>query len=68
MSVDKLFSLGDIPSLLQRYATGELIPSEMVDALHALVQNDASNAWIYKLPLESLRRFARSLEAGPGTC
>jgi allophanate hydrolase len=55
--------LGDIPSLLQRYASGELTPSQMVEAVHAAIENDTAHVWIHKLPLESLRGYAREVEA-----
>jgi len=54
--------LGDIPSLLQRYAAGELTPAGMVEAVHALIQDDSDNVWIHKLPLESLREYAGKVE------
>jgi allophanate hydrolase len=64
--MDKLLSggsLGDIPSLLQRYASGELTPSLMVQKVHALIQDDPGNIWIYKLPLETLRGYALAVES-----
>ena len=57
-------SLGDIPSLLQRYANGELTPSLMVQKVHALFQDDPGNIWIHKLPLETLKSYALAAEAG----
>ncbi|MBN9132841.1 MAG: allophanate hydrolase [Nitrosospira multiformis] len=60
--MSKLVPLGDIPSLLQRYANGELTPAGMVEAVHALIQDDPGNVWIHKLPLESLRQYARKVE------
>lgn len=63
--MDKLLSvesLGDIPSLLQRYASGELTPSRMVEAVHAGIREDSDHVWIYTLPLESLRQHARAVE------
>ncbi len=59
-------SLGDIPSLLQRYASGELTPSQMVEVVHALIQNDADHVWIHALPLETLRGYALAVEAKAG--
>ena len=55
-------SLGDIPSLLQRYANGELTPSQMVEVGHALVQNDADHVWIHTLPLATLKAYALAVE------
>ena len=60
--MSKLGPLGDIPSLLQRYAAGELTPTGTVEAVHALIQDDPDNVWIHKLPLESLRQYARKVE------
>lgn len=60
--MSKLGPLGDIPSLLQRYATGELNPIGVMEAVHALIQDDPDNVWIHKLPLESLRQYARKVE------
>jgi allophanate hydrolase len=60
--MSKLGPLGDIPSLLQRYATGELNPTGVMEAVHALIQDDSDNVWIHKLPLESLRQYARKVE------
>jgi allophanate hydrolase len=60
--MSKLGPLGDISSLLQRYAAGELTPAGMVEAVHALIQDDPDNVWIHKLPLESLREYARKVE------
>ena len=50
-------ALGDIPSLLQRYASGELTPSKVVQAIHARIQDDPDHIWIYKLPLEVSERL-----------
>jgi allophanate hydrolase len=60
--MSKLGPLGDIPSLLQCYANGELTPADMVEVVHALIQDDPDNVWIHKLPLESLREYARKVE------
>ncbi|SET34497.1 allophanate hydrolase [Nitrosospira multiformis] len=60
--MNKLDLLGDIPSLLQRYAAGELTPTGMVEAVHALIHDDPDNVWIHKLPLESLRQYSRKVE------
>src|SRR5690349_15570039 len=60
--MSKLDFLGDIPSLLQRYVTGKLTPTGMVEVVHALIQDDRDNVWIHKLPLESLRQYARKVE------
>jgi allophanate hydrolase len=61
--LNELMPLGDISSLLQRYASGELTPGQMVEAVHALIQNDTGHVWIYTLPLETLRRYATAVEA-----
>jgi len=64
--MDELFPLGcpgDIETVLRRYASGELTPSQVVERVHTLVSNDDSNAWIYVLPLEVLRQYAREVEA-----
>jgi allophanate hydrolase len=45
--LNKLVPLGDISSLLQRYAAGELTPAGMVEAVHALIQDDPDNVWIH---------------------
>jgi allophanate hydrolase len=63
MPLYELMPLGEIPSLLQRYASGELTPNRMVEAVHAAIQNDMAHAWIHKLPLETLRRYAAAVEA-----
>jgi allophanate hydrolase len=34
----------------------------MVEAVHALIQDDPDNVWIHKLPLESLQEYARKVE------
>ncbi|SEA06383.1 allophanate hydrolase [Nitrosospira multiformis] len=60
--MNKLDLLGDIPSLLQHYVTGELTPTGMVEAVHAVIHDDPDNVWIHKLPLESLRQYARKVE------
>ncbi|ARO87512.1 allophanate hydrolase [Nitrosospira lacus] len=61
--MSKLLPLGDIPSLLQRYASGELTPGRMVEEVHAQVRDDADHVWIHTLPLETLRGYARAVEA-----
>ncbi|MDV6345204.1 allophanate hydrolase [Nitrosomonas sp. Is37] len=61
--MDKLCPLGDIPSLLQRYANGELSPTRLVEIIHAEIQNDPDHIWIATLSLESLRSYARKVEA-----
>ncbi len=58
--------LGAISSLLRHYARSELTPGQLVEAVHAFMQNDVGNAWIYKLPRESLLGYARALEARAG--
>ncbi len=62
MRVKKLFPLGDIASLLQCYANDELSPTQLVEAIHAEIQNDPDHAWISVLPLESLKDYARKVE------
>ncbi|PTQ88044.1 allophanate hydrolase [Nitrosomonas ureae] len=59
----KLFPLGDIASLLQCYASDELSPTQLVEAIHAEIQNDPDHAWISTLPLEALKGYARKVEA-----
>ena len=64
--MDELFPLGcpgDIETLLRRYASGELTPSQVVERVHTLVSSEDSNAWIYVLPLGVLRQYAREVEA-----
>jgi allophanate hydrolase len=61
--MQKLLPLGDISSLLQRYAHGELSPTHVIEAIHAEIQNDPDHIWIATLPLESLRDYARKVEA-----
>ncbi len=58
MTTQKLLPLGDIPSVLQRYASGELSPTQMVEAIHADIQNNPDHIWISALSLESLRAYA----------
>lgn len=55
--------LGDIDSLLQRYRSGEVSPTEMVAAIHAAIQGDPDHAWITVLSLESLKSYASAVEA-----
>ena len=59
-------TLGDIPSLLSSYISGELTPSKLIQAVHARIQNDPDHIWIYKLPLDALRDYALKLEARAG--
>lgn len=61
--MDDLLPLGDIPSLLQRYATKTLTPTQMIEALHASILKDANPIWISILPLSALKRYARNVEA-----
>ena len=61
--MNELMPLGDIPALLQRYASGELTPGRMVEAVHAATQNDTAHVLIHRLPLETLRRYTREVEA-----
>ncbi len=61
--MQKLLPLGNIPSLLQRYASGTLSPTQVIEAIHAEIQNDPDHIWITTLSLESLRDYARKVEA-----
>ncbi|WP_090720145.1 allophanate hydrolase [Nitrosomonas sp. Nm166] len=61
--MQKFLPLGDIPSLLQRYASGALSPVQVVEAIHAEIQNDPDHIWIATLSLESLRSYAHKVEA-----
>lgn len=56
-------SLGDIATLLERYASGQLTPSQMVEMVHGRVRNNDNHAWITIMPLELLRQYADTLEA-----
>mgnify|MGYP003439185012 FL=1 len=58
-----LLPLGDIPSLLQRYANQTLTPTALVEALHANILKDANPIWISILPLAVLKKYARQVEA-----
>jgi len=58
-----LLPLGDISSLLQRYAAKTLTPTHMVEALHDSIQKDENAIWISILPLEALKSYARNVEA-----
>ncbi|SDH35600.1 allophanate hydrolase [Nitrosomonas sp. Nm132] len=61
--MQKLLPLGDVSSLLQRYARGKLSPTQMVEAIHAEIKNDPDHVWIATLSLESLQGYARKVEA-----
>ena len=61
--MEKLCPLGDIPSLLQCYANGELSPTRLVETIHAEIQNDPDHVWICTLPLEFLKYYASKVEA-----
>lgn len=54
--------LGDIPTLLQRYAKGILTPVRLIHAIHAMMEHDPDHVWIYRLPLDVLQKYAKSLE------
>jgi len=56
------FTLGQLPSLMQRYVSGELRSSQVVRTVHAQIVNDDGHVWIYKLPLELLLSYARKVE------
>lgn len=60
--MDRILPLGSIASLIQRYASGELKPSQVVQAVHAQIQRDDDHVWIHKLPLESLLSYAHRIE------
>lgn len=60
--MEEILPLGNIPSLMQRYVSGELRPSQVVQAVHAQIVNDNDHVWIYKLPLESLLSYAYKVE------
>lgn len=60
--MDKILPLGSIPSLRQRYVSGELRPSQVVQAVYAQIVNDDGHVWIHKLPLELLLSYARKVE------
>jgi allophanate hydrolase len=55
--------LGDIPSLLRSYETGELTPRKVVESVHAMIADDPHHVWIHKLPLEAMMAFAQQLES-----
>ena len=55
--------LGDIQTLLKRYANGTLTPSELVETVHGHIRNNDNSAWITTMPLETLRQYACALEA-----
>lgn len=61
--MEKLCPLGNISSLLQCYASGELSPTRMVETIHAEIQNDPDHVWICTLPLEFLKYYASKVEA-----
>lgn len=61
--MQQLLPVGRVSTLLQRYARGELTPSQVVQAIHAHIINDEDHVWIHKLPLDSLLRYAREVEA-----
>lgn len=58
----KLLPLGDIPALLRHYASNALSPTQLVELIHAEIQNDPDHIWITTLSLESLRNYARNVE------
>lgn len=61
--MQQLLPVGRVSALLQRYARGKLTPSQVVQAIHAHIINDEDHVWIHKLPLDSLLRYAREVEA-----
>lgn len=61
--MDNILPLGGIQSLKQRYASGELKPSQVMQAVHAQIVNDDDHIWIHKLSLESLLGYACKVEA-----
>jgi hypothetical protein len=60
--MDRILPLGNIPSLMHRYVSGELRPSQVVQAVHAQIVNDDGHVWIRKLSLELLLSYARKIE------
>lgn len=61
-NMDSLFPLSDISSLQERYISGELTPSQLVEIIHAEIQADTHSAWIHRLPLETLKYYAETVE------
>lgn len=59
----KWLPLGSIFSLLNRYANQEFNPTQMVQAIHAQIQDDDDHVWIDQLSLESLLKYAYKVEA-----
>ncbi|SFI67760.1 allophanate hydrolase [Nitrosomonas sp. Nm34] len=61
--MEKFYPLSDIASLLQRYARGELSPTQLVERIHVEIQHDPDHVWITPLALESLKYYASQVEA-----
>lgn len=57
-----IFNSG-ISGLHSRYASGELTPVQMVEQVHALMQDDEHCVWIHKLSLEQMLVYAKAVEA-----
>jgi allophanate hydrolase len=55
--------LGDIETLIKRYASGELTPSQVVETVHAQIENNDNRAWITIIPLRVLKQYACAVEA-----
>lgn len=54
----------NIPYLRSLYASGALMPTELVKELHAYISdNDKHNVWITRLTLEEMLAYAKKLEA-----
>ncbi|PSJ18867.1 allophanate hydrolase [Nitrosomonas supralitoralis] len=60
--MDNILPLGSIASLMQRYASGNLTPSQVMRAIHNQIQNDDDHVWIHKLPFEELLSHAHRVE------
>lgn len=52
----------DIVSLRQAYLNGTLKPQEVMENIHSRIGNDTHHAWIYRLPLESIREYVNALQ------
>ena len=61
--MERFSPLSDISSLLQRYARGELSPTQLVEMIHAEIQHDPDHVWIATLSLEHLKYHASQVEA-----
>jgi len=52
----------DIVSLRQAYLEGTLKPQEVMENIHSRIGDDTHHAWIYRLPLESIREYVIALQ------